>query len=183
MVVEILLPIAVQVNPLFRQAIREASNGKTDQLKSDLEKASLLVKCIRQRNHTMVRMMHHLAILQRDFILNGNRFLVPMTRAALAHRLGVHESTISRAVSTKTVELPEGRIIPIATFFDRSLPIRTAVKEIIAQEKKPLSDNKIVAILSERGYDVARRTVAKYRSMERILPAHLRRRNVQSSRQ
>jgi RNA polymerase sigma-54 factor len=72
------------------------------------------------------------------------------------------------------VQLPSGKIIPIAQFFDRSLHIRTVIKEIIANEEKPLSDTKITKLLEESGFNVARRTVAKYRSMEGILPAHLR---------
>jgi hypothetical protein len=62
----------------------------------------------------------------------------------------------------------------MARFFDRSLHIRTVLKQIIEQESDPLSDTELVSMLSKQGYDVARRTVAKYRSMEGILPAHLR---------
>ncbi len=88
--------------------------------------------------------------------------------------LEVHESTISRAVANKAVQLPNKKIIPLASFFDRSLNVRTVLKEIITHETSPLSDSDLVDMLSERGYDVARRTVAKYRSIEGILPAHLR---------
>ena len=97
-----------------------------------------------------------------------------MTRASIAEALGVHESTISRAVSSKSVQLPSGKIIPISKFFDRSLQIRTVIKDMIANEDKPLSDTKIASKLEENGYNIARRTVAKYRSMEGILPAHMR---------
>ena len=65
-------------------------------------------------------------------------------------------------------------IIPLSKFFDRSLHIRTALKQIINTETKPLSDNEIAKVLKEQGFKVARRTVAKYRSMEGILPSHLR---------
>ena len=118
--------------------------------------------------------MRRLAIVQRRFILDGDANLVSVTRASFAKDLNVHESTISRAVSYKTLQLPNGKIIPIAKFFDRSLPVRTAVKEIIASEDKPLSDSKVAELLEKRGYCVARRTVAKYRTMEGILPAYLR---------
>jgi RNA polymerase sigma-54 factor len=118
--------------------------------------------------------MQRLAVIQRDFILRGDSFLRPITRASLSKELDVHESTISRAVSGKTVQLPNSKIVPIAIFFDRSLHIRTALKEIIDEEKHPLNDSDIVTLLSKRGFKVARRTVAKYRSMEGILPAHLR---------
>jgi RNA polymerase sigma-54 factor len=176
LVVEILLPImgTLQVSRMFREAIKRAPADRVEEWKSDLERASLLVKCLRQRNHTMVRMMQHLAAHQREFILEGDAQLKPMTRAKMAKELEVHESTISRAVSDKTVQLTNGRIIPLATFFDRSLHIRAVLKEIIAQETKPLSDSQVKKILAEKGHKVARRTVAKYRAMEGILPAHLR---------
>jgi len=113
--------------------------------------------------------------LQRDFILHGEKYLKPVTRAFISKELEVHESTISRAVANKAVQLPNKKIIPLSSFFDRSLNVRTVLKEIIEQEKDPLSDSELVELLSERGFDVARRTVAKYRSIEGILPAHLRR--------
>ena len=70
--------------------------------------------------------------------------------------------------------MPNGHIIPLAKFFDRSLQVRTALKQIIEDETTPMSDNEISEILDEQGYSVARRTVAKYRAMEGILPSHLR---------
>ena len=179
LVVEVAIPLSgtLRINPLFREAIRQAPPDKTEQWKSDLEQATLLVKCLQQRNHTIVRLMQRLTVMQRQFILHGDAHLLPVTRAALSKELEVHESTISRAVSTKSVQLPNGHIIPLANFFDRSLHIRTAIKEIIEKEKEPLSDTQICKLLEKRDYFVARRTVAKYRSMEGILPAHLRKPN------
>ena len=92
----------------------------------------------------------------------------------MAAELEVHESTMSRAVSDKAVQLPSRRIVPLAMFFDRSLHVRTALKQIIDQETDALSDSQIAELLSDMGFPVARRTVAKYRSIEGILPAHLR---------
>ena len=83
---------------------------------------------------------------------------------------------MSRAVSDKAVQLPNRRIIPLSMFFDRSLHIRTALKQIIDGEASTLSDSQIAVLLSGMGFQVARRTVAKYRSIEGILPAHLRNR-------
>jgi RNA polymerase sigma-54 factor len=122
----------------------------------------------------MIRLMQRLSVLQRAFILYGDSHLRPLTRAELAKELDVHESTISRAVSGKAVQLPNRKIVPLDMFFDRSLHIRAALKLIINQEANPLSDTQIASLLSHQGYPVARRTVAKYRSMEGILPAHLR---------
>ncbi len=179
LVVEIIMPISgtLRINPMFRQAIKEVTTEKVDDWKSDLERASLFVKCLQQRNHTMERLMSRIASLQKGFILHGEGDLKPITRAQLAKELEVHESTISRAVSNKAIQLPNGRIVPFAKFFDRSLHIRTALQGIIANETHPLSDTDLAELLAKEGYFVARRTVAKYRAMEGILPAHLRHAN------
>jgi len=112
--------------------------------------------------------------MQKEYILKGEKYLKPVTRAQISKELEVHESTISRAVANKAVQLPNKKIIPLSSFFDRSLNVRTVLKEIIEKEEKPLSDSDLADLLSERGYDVARRTVAKYRSNEGNHPAHLR---------
>jgi RNA polymerase sigma-54 factor len=176
LVVEVMWPLRglLRVNPLFQQALHEAPEDKAEQWKIDLEQASLLIKCLAQRNHTIVRLMQILAVLQRKFILSGDAHLKPVTRAAIAEELGVHESTVSRAVSAKAVQLPSGKIVPLAQFFDRSLHIRTALKKIIKDENKPMSDTKLMRLLAKQGFRIARRTVAKYRMMEGILPAHMR---------
>ena len=176
LVVEIISPYAgrLRVNPLFRDALSEAPDEKTEQWQADIEQANLLVKCLQQRNHTLVRLMARMVVLQRRFLMKGDAHLVPVTRARIADELGVHESTVSRAVSGKALQLPNGRIISISKLFDRSLHVRTALRDIVEKERKPLSDTQIAKILGERGYPVARRTVAKYRTMEGILPARLR---------
>lgn len=176
LMVEIIMPImgTLQVNPMYRQALREAQADSVGPMKDDLNRAALFVKCIQQRNHTMQRMMQRLVVLQREFILEGEKKIKPITRVNIARELDVHESTISRAVNDKAVQLPNRRIIPLADFFDRSLNIRSVLREIISTEADPRSDSELVKLLSERGFSVARRTVAKYRSMEGILPAHLR---------
>jgi RNA polymerase sigma-54 factor len=176
LMVEIAMPFygTLRVNPLFREALQQAPEEKSELWQEDLEKATLLVKCLQQRNHTIVRLMQRLAVIQREFILNGDAHLKPITRADMADELEVHESTMSRAVSDKAVQLPNRRIVPLAMFFDRSLHVRTALKQIIDQESDSLSDSQIAVLLSDMGYPVARRTVAKYRSIEGILPAHLR---------
>jgi len=176
LVVEIVSPYAgsLRVNPLFRQVIDQAPADKAEEWKSALEGATLLVKCLQQRNNTMVRLMRRLVVIQRAFILHGDAYLKPITRAQLSGELQVHESTISRAVAGKAVQLPNKKIIPLDRWFDRSLNVRTALVEIIAKEENPLSDTEIMELLEKQGYSIARRTVAKYRSIEGILPAKLR---------
>jgi RNA polymerase sigma-54 factor len=178
LVVEIAMPFygSLRVNPLFREALQDAPREKSELWQEDLEQATLLVKCLQQRNHTIVRLMQRLVVLQREFILKGDAYLKPITRAELAEELDVHESTMSRAVSDKAVQLPSRRIVPLSMFFDRSLHIRTALKQIIDDEAFTLSDSQIADLLSGMGFPVARRTVAKYRAIEGILPAHLRNR-------
>ncbi len=178
--VEIILPIygTLQVNPLFKTSIKEANEERVGEWKKDLDKASLFVKCIQQRFHTIQRLMQKVVLYQKEFILHGDKYMKPITRASLADEISVHESTISRAVANKTVQLPNRKIIPLAGFFDRSLNVRSVLKEIIEKEKKPLSDAQLMKHLEAEGYQVARRTIAKYRAMEGVLPAHLRQPNV-----
>jgi RNA polymerase sigma-54 factor len=182
-VVEIIMPIKgiLRVNPAFRSVVKQASKEEKVVWKTDLERASLFVKCLQQRNHTMKRLLQIVVRMQRNFILHGPKYIMPITRVRLSEELEVHESTISRAVSNKTVQLPNRQIIPLASFFDRSLNVRTVLRDLISSESSPLSDAQLVNLLAQEGHLVARRTVAKYRAMEGILPAHLRRSMIQVS--
>ena len=111
---------------------------------------------------------------QREFLTHGVRHLRPLSRAAVAQQLGVHESTVSRATASKYVMLPNGEVIPYAHFFTPSLSVKDIMKEVIEKEGKPLTDSEIVERLKERGIHIARRTVAKYRMQLAILPSSLR---------
>lgn len=176
LMVEIIMPLfgTLRVNPLYREAMQQSDGEQKDALREDMDRAALFVKCLQQRNHTIQRLIQRVVTLQREFILKGEKYLRPVTRAQIAQELEVHESTISRAVANKAIQMPNGRIIPMSNFFDRSLNVRTVLREIIAGEPRPLSDSELANHLSERGYPVARRTVAKYRAMEGILPANMR---------
>ncbi len=176
LMVEIIMPLygTLRVNPLYRQVLQETNGEQKEALREDMDRAALFVKCLQQRNHTIQRLMQQVVSLQRDFILRGEKYLRPATRAQIAQELAVHESTVSRAVANKAVQMPNGRIIPLASFFDRSLNVRTVLREIIGSEPYPLSDTELAGLLADQGFHVARRTVAKYRSMEGILPANLR---------
>ncbi len=176
LMVEIIMPLygTLRVNPLYRQVLQETDKEQKEALREDMDRAALFVKCLQQRNHTIQRLMQQVVSLQRDFILKGEKYLRPATRAQIAQNLEVHESTVSRAVSNKAVQMPNGRIIPLASFFDRSLNVRTVLREIIDSEPYPFSDTELANLLAGQGFQVARRTVAKYRAMEGILPANLR---------
>ncbi len=137
-------------------------------------RARLFVKSVEQRWQTLRQLALYLVDYQRDFLAHGDGHLKPLTRAQLAEAVGVHESTISRAVAGKYVQLPCGRIVPLARFFDRAAPLKAAIRDIVTQEATPLSDREIAARLAQRGYAVARRTVTKYRSALHIPPSWLR---------
>jgi RNA polymerase sigma-54 factor len=177
LVIEIITPSrgTLRINSLFKQAVKEQTGEKLEEWKKDIEKASLLIKCIQQRNNTMRQLMEKLVANQKSFIIHGETYLEPLTRAHIAEELNVHESTISRAVANKTVQLPNKKIIPMSMFFDRSLSVRAILKDIIENETHAMNDTEIREQLEHQGISVARRTVAKYRAMEGILPAHLRR--------
>lgn len=178
LLVEVIIPYNsfLDINPFYVQAIKEANDDTKLELRGDFEKANLFIKCLQQRNNTMQKLLERISSLQKEYILKGENFSKSLTRVQIARELNVHESTISRAVSSKSIQLPDGKIIPMSQFFDRSLGIRAELKDIIAAEKKdqPLSDTEIVKLLSKKKINVARRTVAKYRLMEGILPAHQR---------
>lgn len=178
LMVEIITPVygSLNINPLYKQAIKQSKDETKEDLKSDFDKASLLIKCIQQRNNTMQRLMEIIVDVQRNFIDKGEKHLDVLTRVEVSKKLDVHESTISRAVSNKSVQLPSGQIVPMSIFFERNLSVRAVLREIIESEdrKKPFSDSELVKKLKKQGYKVARRTVAKYRNMEGILPGHLR---------
>ena len=176
LVVEVIMPIAgfLRVHQYYKKELKNAPEDRMEEWKSDLDKANLLVKSLYQRNNTISDMMTILVSKQEAYIRNGEEYVQPLTRAQIASEMGVHESTISRAVSNKTVMLPNRKVVSLSSFFDRSLNVRTVLKELIQNETKPLSDAKLVAMLGERGFTVARRTVAKYRLMEGIGSAHQR---------
>lgn len=177
LVVEIITPSrgTLRINPLFKKALKEQTGENHEEWKKDIDKASLLIKCIQQRNNTMRQLMERLVAIQKSFIIHGDTQLESLTRAHIADELDVHESTISRAVANKTVQLPNKKIIPMSMFFDRSLAVRAIMRNIITNENHALNDTEIRNRLESQGISIARRTVAKYRSMEGIVPAHIRR--------
>ncbi len=100
------------------------------------------------------------------------------TRTRIARNISMHESTVSRATANKYVQLPSQEVVPFDFFFDGSVSVKDMIGELIAGEDKtsPLSDQQIAEILQERGLNVARRTVVKYREAQKILSSRQRRR-------
>jgi RNA polymerase sigma-54 factor len=158
-----------------------------DFIKKKIVSAKWLMRNIIQRNDTLEKISHSLAKWQREFFLNPNGKLVPLTMKTLADEIGVHESTIARAVSEKYIDTPRG-ILPLRSFFTSGLSTKAGIdvssktamdllKEIIDSEDKqhPLSDEAISAMIKVKGIQCARRTVAKYRVALKIGTAQQRR--------
>jgi RNA polymerase sigma-54 factor len=171
----------LRVNPMYTRlsADLHRSNGSMSaQEKKHVQqyvgRAKLFIANINQRRQTLYNITRCLVDQQRDFLMHGVRHLRPLSRAAVAQQLGVHESTVSRATASKYVMLPNGEVIPYSHFFTPSLSVKDIMKEVIEKEGKPLTDSEIVERLKERGIHIARRTVAKYRMQLAILPSSLR---------
>ncbi len=150
--------------------------------------ATWIIKTIEQRRRTMIKVMEAIVREQKDFFELGPISLRPLTLQQIASTIGMHESTVSRVTKSKYCQTPRG-VFPLKYFFSAGLDTNDgdevaakAVKEmiegIVAGEDtaRPLSDKKIVDLLSGRGLKIARRTVAKYREQLGILNARMRKR-------
>jgi RNA polymerase sigma-54 factor len=171
----------LRLNPLYQelaQAItqrqQDLSNEERDHLNTFVTRARLFLTNLRQRRETIRRIGEFLIERQEAFLRHGVRHLAPLTRAEVAAAINVHESTVSRATANKYVQVPSREIVPFSHFFTASLSIKDLISELIANESSPLTDQEIVETLHQRGFDVARRTVAKYRGQLGILPSTLR---------
>ncbi|MBA3273369.1 MAG: RNA polymerase sigma-54 factor, partial [Chthoniobacterales bacterium] len=136
---------------------------------------------------TISNIAHEIVKRQREFLDHGSSHLKPMTMVQIANIVGVHETTVSRAISGKYMSTPQG-VFEMKYFFTPGYQTssgeamsNTSVKEAILDLVKsedgnaPLSDKDIVEVLSARGIPIARRTVAKYRTEMNILPSNMRR--------
>jgi len=171
----------LRVSNLYQQMARDLKTGdchatfsEVEHLREHVAQARLFINCVRQRWQTLERIALALVDIQEEFLDKGYRYLKPLTRCELAHIVGVHESTVGRAVANKAMMLPSGRVIPLSDLFDGSLAVKCIIEEIVLQENEVLSDQTISDLLRERGYEVARRTVAKYRDAVGIPPARVR---------
>jgi RNA polymerase sigma-54 factor len=157
-------------------------------IRDKIRAGKFLIKSIHQRQQTIYNIAKVIVERQRDFLDKGISHLKPLTMAQVAEVVGVHETTVSRAVANKYVQTPQG-LFEMKFFFTPGFETasgaslsNTSVKDQISQlvEKedptKPLSDQEIVAMLKAQGIPIARRTVAKYRNELNILPSNLRKR-------
>jgi RNA polymerase sigma-54 factor len=175
----------LRINPEYRKQRRELSASLfTERERAHLrlyrDQAQTFISALRQRWDTMQRVSDALIELQREFLESGPKRIKPLTRADVARRIGLHESTVSRATDGKFVLLPNGRTVPFDDFFDSSLPVKKLLRELIAGEnaRRPYSDEQLARLLARKGTVIARRTIAKYREEIGILPSRLRRERV-----
>jgi RNA polymerase sigma-54 factor len=170
----------LRVHPLVRQALLQGglSPEERERLRAQVRRGRLFVEALRRRNTMVYRCAEYLVRYQREFLDRGPAYLKPLTLSRLAEALGVWESTVSRALGGKFVQMPDGRVVPFEVFFDSSLPVRERIRELVAQEDPaaPLTDEQLAERLRAEGFPVARRTVTKYREMARIPSARARRR-------
>jgi RNA polymerase sigma-54 factor len=170
----------LRVSPLYTRVStelqREAPLSAEDKrhVQQYIGRAKLFIANINQRRQTIHNITKCLVDKQGEFLEKGIRHLKPLSRAAVAAELGIHESTVSRATAAKYVMLPDGEVIPFSHFFTPSLSIKDVIKEMIEREGRPLTDAQIAERLHEKGIAIARRTVAKYRMQLDILPSSLR---------
>jgi RNA polymerase sigma-54 factor len=167
-----------RVNGFYRELLgeQELAAEERDFLRKHTNQAKFFIGFIRERWDTIRQITECIVEVQRDFLDHGIRQLKPLTRSEVAYRVGLHESTVSRATANKFMLLPSKQVISFDDVFDGSLAVKDAIREIIADEeqREPLSDEEIAAHLREQGMFVARRTVAKYREAIHILPSTLR---------
>jgi RNA polymerase sigma-54 factor len=160
----------------------EEKNYVTEKMKS----AEWLIKSIRQRQRTIFKVTESIVERQKDFFEHGVEYLKPMILKDIAEDISMHESTISRVTNNKFVHTPRG-VFELKYFFNSSVSrsdgqdaasesVKRMISDIVKEEnvKKPYSDQKIVDMLDEKGIQLARRTVAKYREQLGILPSSKR---------
>jgi RNA polymerase sigma-54 factor len=156
-------------------------------IREKIRAGKFLIKSLHQRQQTILNIGREIVKRQHDFMEKGVAHLKPMTMAQVAEVVGVHETTISRGVSGKYIQTPQG-VFEMKYFFTAGLQTtgggesvsNTSVKDMIAEifkaedSARPFSDQEVVKMLGEKGITIARRTVAKYRDELSILPSNLR---------
>jgi RNA polymerase sigma-54 factor len=179
----------LRINADYSRLVRRADQSDTNAfLRNHLQEARWFIKSLQSRNDTVLRVATKIVEMQRDFLERGDEAMKSMVLRDIAEALDLHESTISRVTTQKYMRTPRGTY-EFKYFFSShvntaeggecsSVAIRALIRKLVAAEPatKPLSDQRIAAILSERGINVARRTVAKYREAMGIGASSERRR-------
>jgi len=179
----------LRLNPAYRRLLSREGNDKDTRnyVKERYKSAIQLIKNIEQRKQTILKVCHSIVARQQEFLEKGIDSLKPMMIKEVAEEIGVHPSTVSRAVASKYAHTPQG-VFELRYFFSESvngpeggntslLILKRRVKKLIEGEDpaRPLTDEQITRILQSQGIQVTRRTVAKYREDLRIPSTHQRR--------
>ena len=179
----------LRLNPAYKRLLVKDSNDKDTRnyVKERYKSAIQLIKNIEQRKQTIMKVCYSILARQEDFLDKGIDQLKPMMIKEVAEEIGVHPSTVSRAVANKYAHTPQG-VFELRYFFSESvngpeggntslLILKRRVKKLIEEEDptRPLTDEQITRILQSQGIQVTRRTVAKYREDMRIPSTHQRR--------
>jgi RNA polymerase sigma-54 factor len=179
----------LRLNPAYKRLLTKDANDKDTRnyVKERYKSAIQLIKNIEQRKQTIMKVCYAIVGRQQDFLEKGIDQLKPMMIKEVAEEIGVHPSTVSRAVANKYAHTPQG-VFELRYFFSESvngpeggatslLILKRRVKKLIEEEDptRPLTDEQITRILQSQGIQVTRRTVAKYREDMRIPSTHQRR--------
>ena len=180
----------LRISNLYKDIIASGdaqSSEVKNYIRDKIRSGKFLIRSIHQRQQTIFNIAQQIALRQRDFLEHGPSHLKPMRMGEVADAVGVHETTVSRAVSGKYMATPQG-VFEMKYFFTSgyetttgeslsNISVKEAILDLVKHENgsAPLSDHEIVEILAERGIPIARRTVAKYRDELNILPSHMRR--------
>src|SRR2546428_3021310 len=178
----------LRISNTYKDLMAQANSSPEvrDYIREKIRAGKFLIKSLHQRQQTILNIAKEIVHRQREFMNKGVAFLKPLTMVQVAEVVGVHETTVSRAVSCKYMQTPQG-IFEMKYFFTAGIQTasgdgmsNTSVKDMIAEifkkedPTKPLSDQEVVRMLKEKGIVIARRTVAKYRTELNILPSNLR---------
>lgn len=177
----------LRISSAYKQLMAGGDQGREarDYIREKIRAGKFLIKSIHQRQQTIYNIAKVIVERQHDFLEHGVSHLKPLTMAQVAEVVGVHETTVSRAVANKYIQTPQG-LFEMKFFFTpgfettsgamSNASVKDQILQLIEREDtgRPLSDQEIVAVLKEQGIPIARRTVAKYRNELNILPSNLR---------
>ncbi len=178
----------LNINNYYKELMKSGGDKNTiDFLNDKFNSAMWIIRSIEQRRNTIKRVIESIIKFQKEFFIEGEKALKPLTLKDIAEDIEMHESTISRATNGKYVQTPRG-LFELKYFFSSgilgeegdisSTSIKVTLKDIVDGEdpKKPYSDQKISELLKEQGVNISRRTVAKYRDELAIPSSSMRRR-------
>jgi len=177
----------LRVNEMYASLSRGACSKEDSQyIRQHAQDARWFIRSIESRNETLLKVANCIVAHQQAFFEQGEQAMKPLILSDVAERIDMHESTVSRVTTQKYMHTPRG-VFELKYFFSSqvgsesggehsSTAIRALIKKLIADETpaKPLSDNKLVELISKQGIKVARRTVAKYREAMNIPPSNQR---------